>query len=214
MANNFVDPKQYAGYHSDKMTFVQQDKELHDTKFETKPISYLRGCWNRFAKNKGSIVAGVILLLILSFAIIAPFTTSRTVDWNDPNYQFVLPKAPLFEGTGFWDGTEQKRVYETEYLIIANYETEDKPIRQLISEGQEKSLVPGEYDKYYVVRYDTYAVGAKQFSVSDSEYQSILDWESKHEGRKVLLPSSCRNLTPIIPILQTSGLLSKTMSIR
>ena len=188
MANNFVDPKQYAGYHSDKMTFVQQDKELHDTKFETKPISYLRGCWNRFAKNKGSIVAGVILLLILSFAIIAPFTTSRTVDWNDPNYQFVLPKAPLFEGTGFWDGTEQKRVYETEYLIIANYETEDKPIRQLISEGQEKSLVPGEYDKYYVVRYDTYAVGAKQFSVSDSEYQSILDWESKHEGRKVLLP--------------------------
>ena len=79
MANNVMDPKQYADYKSDKFVFVQQDKKIHDVKFETKPVSYLRGCWNRFRSNKGSIVAGIILLVVLSFALFAPLTTWRTV---------------------------------------------------------------------------------------------------------------------------------------
>ena len=62
---NTVNPAQYKGYKTDKFHFVQVDKSIHDTKFETKPISYLRGCWYRFRRNKGSIVAGIIFFLLL-----------------------------------------------------------------------------------------------------------------------------------------------------
>ena len=183
---NVADPKQYKGYRSDKMVFVQQDKALHDTKFETKPISYLRGCWRRFCRNKGSIVAGIILLFVLSFAIFAPLGSSRTVDWHDANYAFVTPKSPLFEGTGFWDGTEEKKIYESEYNRYNLYDTEEKPIVELKEKGKEIGAGKQVVD-YYRVRLDTYAVGAFLISATPDQIQSIREWEAS-SGKKVMLP--------------------------
>ena len=186
MANNIVDPKTYTGFDKESLHFVQQDKSIHDLKFETKPVSYLRGCWNRFRSNKGSIVAGIILLLVLGFAIFGPLTTSRTVDWNDANYQYVLPKNPWFKGTGFWDGTEKVRIYETEYLRDKYYDTEDKPIVELFEDGEETNAL-GITDHYYVVRRDTYAIGASLLAIPSQEYQDIVAWQEK-TGRQALMP--------------------------
>ena len=182
-----MNPSEYAGYKKDKFTFVQMDKSIHDTKFETKPISYLKGCWQRFSHNKGSIVAGVILLIIVLFAIIAPFTTSRTVQWNDANYAYVLPKNPWFKGTGFWDGTEDKKIYESAYNEYRFYETESKPIAKEIESGEEINVI-GQKVKYYYVNYDTYAVGAKELrDVTPSDLDKIKEWEA-NTGRTILLP--------------------------
>ena len=186
MANNVMDPKQYADYKSDKFVFVQQDKKIHDVKFETKPVSYLRGCWNRFRSNKGSIVAGIILLVVLSFALFAPLTTWRTVEWNDANYQYVLPKSPWFEGTGFWDGTEKIKIYEAEYNKYANFDSESKPVLELIDHGTEKNVI-GELQEWYYIRRDSYAIGAKVFTVATEEFERIRQWEEKN-NRKILLP--------------------------
>ena len=177
------------------MTFVQQDKTLHDTKFETKPVSYLRGCWRRFRRNKGSIVAGIILLFVLSFAIFAPLGSDRTVSWNDANFSFVTPKSPLFEGTGFWDGTQEKKIYQNEYDQYRFYETETKPVVKVIETGMDKAT---EQDPdtgkmisvdvpYYKIRLDTYAIGAKIGSASVADLEKIRAWEEK-TGRKILLP--------------------------
>ncbi len=185
---NTVNPAQYKGYKTDKFHFVQVDKSIHDTKFETKPISYLRGCWYRFRRNKGSIVAGIIFFLLLAFAIIAPMTTERTVQWHDANYSFVLPKNPHFEGTGFWDGTEEKKIYDASYNEYRFYETERKPIQKMIDQGTETNVV-GKTINYYTIRFDTYAVGAKEMrNVSDEDITKIQAWEAEHEGRKILLP--------------------------
>ena len=197
MANNVIDPKKYAGYKTDKFVFVQQDKSIHDAKFETKPVSYLRGCWNRFRSNKGSIVAGVILLLLLSFAIFAPLTTSRTVEWNDANYQYVLPKSPWFEGSGFWDGTEKKKVYDAEYNRYLYYDTESKPIMELLDKGTEKNVI-GEIKEWYYIKRDSYAVGAKVLTVSTEEFHKIQAWEKEHD-RKVLLPFVLKTPDPALP---------------
>ncbi len=182
-----INPSEYAGYKKDKFTFVQMDKSIHDTKFETKPVSYLKGCWQRFSHNKGSIVAGVILLLIILFAIIAPMTTDRTVKWNDANYAYVLPKNPMFEGTGFWDGTQSKKIYQNAYDEYRFYETEDKPIVGDVEAGEEKNVL-GQTVKYYNVTYDTYAVGAKELrDVTTEDIEKIREWESD-TGRKIMLP--------------------------
>ena len=42
---------------SDLFRVQEHTEKLHDQAFETKPISYLRGAFMRFAKNKASIVA-------------------------------------------------------------------------------------------------------------------------------------------------------------
>ncbi len=184
-----INPSEYAGYKKDKFAFVQMDKSIHDTKFETKPVSYLKGCWQRFSHNKGSIVAGVILLLIVLFAIIAPMTTDRTVQWNDANYAYVLPKNPWFKGTGFWDGTQEKKIYQTAYDEYRFYETETKPIAEVKSSGQEISVTAGgKKVNYYVINYDTYAVGAKELrDVTSADIEKIHAWEES-TGRKILLP--------------------------
>ena len=183
----FASPGDYKGYKSDKMVFVQQDKSIHDAKFETKPVSYLRGCWNRFRSNKGSIVAGIILLLLVSFAVIVPFTTSRTVNWRDANYAYVLPKAPLFEGTGFWDGTDKTKIYDAQYKEYVLFETEQKPIIEVLETGTEKDLQNKDIT-YYYIRRDSYAVGAKEMrGVNASDIVSMKAWEEKN-GRKIMLP--------------------------
>ena len=57
--------------------FVQNDKKLYDQKFETKRIGYFADAMQRFSQNKGSIVAGVILLIMIMFSVIAPFEIGR-----------------------------------------------------------------------------------------------------------------------------------------
>lgn len=187
--SKIINPSEYVGYKKDKFAFVQQDKAIHDLKFETKPISYLKGCWQRFRHNKGSIVAGVILLLIVLFAIFAPMTTTRTVQWNDATYAYVLPKNPWFKtGSGFWDGTEKKKIYQAAYDEYRLYETEDKPIVELIEEGEEVNVLKQKV-KYYNVSYNTYAVGAKEMrDVTATDIELMRAWEATHEGRKILLP--------------------------
>ena len=56
----------------------KDEKDLHDQAFETKPVSYLADCFKRFAKNKASIVAAVIIFLIALYAIIVPLASPRS----------------------------------------------------------------------------------------------------------------------------------------
>ena len=49
----------------EKFNFVQLDTSIHDLKFETKPIGYFKDAWLRFRKNKGAVVAFIVLLLIV-----------------------------------------------------------------------------------------------------------------------------------------------------
>ena len=44
--------------------FVQLDDTIYDTRFETKPVGYLKDAWNRFKKNKASVVAAIIILIL------------------------------------------------------------------------------------------------------------------------------------------------------
>ena len=79
--------------------FVQTDEKLHDQKFETKPVSFLKDSIRRFAKNKASIVGGCIILLIILFSIFGPLTVQSSDAFKadfpngyDATFKNVLPK--------------------------------------------------------------------------------------------------------------------------
>ena len=55
---------------SEKFQFHSKGENIHDTKLETKPVSYFKDALYRFTKNKASIVAAFIISLLLLFAII------------------------------------------------------------------------------------------------------------------------------------------------
>ena len=85
---------------SEKLQFRSKEVVLHDTKLETKPISYFRDALNRFTKNKASIVAAFIIALLVLFAIFGPLFTPYQVKDADGTYAYVLPKNELFYKVG------------------------------------------------------------------------------------------------------------------
>lgn len=85
--------------------FVQQDKKIHDVKFNTKPTTFMKDAMKRFTKNRSSVVGGIILGFLFVFALILPATmTSFDIDQTH-NYETHLPMKLFPAGTGFWDGT-------------------------------------------------------------------------------------------------------------
>ena len=102
---------------SEKFTFRVTDGSQHDTKLETKPVTYFRDAINRFARNKGSILAFGIIVLLVLFAVIAPILSPYQVSYHDPYYKFIMPKNELFRSLNipFWDGGTGKEVNQLAY---------------------------------------------------------------------------------------------------
>ena len=53
----------------EKFQFATRNDLLHDSKFETKPVSYFQGAFKRFSKNKGAVVGGIVITVLVLFAI-------------------------------------------------------------------------------------------------------------------------------------------------
>lgn len=182
---NYAETSAFKGkFKKEELSFVQQDATLFDTKFETKPISYLRGCWNRFKKNKGAIVAGVLIMMIVAFAIIAPLTSSRSTSWYDPQFASVLPK--IKGASGFWDGTKKDTISEADFLFQNYYDSEKSPIAEVIDKTTTRNRIMRRDITTYTVRIDTYAIGAKEVKVDPDQFEKIVEWEEK-TGRKIRL---------------------------
>ena len=182
--------------------FTQLNESIHDLKFETKPVSYFKDCFLRFAKNKASIAAACVIGILVLYAIIVPAVdpksnVPRDVNQNgfqDSYYANVIPKA--FENSGFWDGTEIRDVGESVYKVYDSVDQEQGVERKRIKEVVDKffqgvtapngQVISG--STMYRVRYDTYAVGNIQaFRISNSDYQRILDYQEEHDVT-ILMP--------------------------
>ena len=110
----------------EKFVFHSNDGNLRDKKLETKPVSYFRDALNRFAKNKASILATVIIGLLVLFAIFGPILSQYSVSYEDINYAYVLPKNELFYDLGipFWDGGQDKQVNKMAFDLYRGIQVE------------------------------------------------------------------------------------------
>lgn len=175
--------------------FVHQNEKLHDQKFETKPVSFLKDSIRRFAKNKASIVGGCIILLIILFSIFGPLTvqTSDTFKETYPNgydatFKNCLPKA--FEtGTGFWDGCEWENIPENNYYF---YKYTDANYPKIITDAEEPTItvdpVTNQEQRSYYCYVDTYAVGIKTLSrVTKAQYEALVEYDLKDDGELTII---------------------------
>ena len=171
---------------AEKFQFAQNRDISHDSKFDTKPVSYFQGAFRRFAKNKGAVVGGAVILVLVLFAIFAPFFTPFQPKYYDMSYSYVTPKLDLFveNGIDFWDGCKQKNTNYVGYIKDVALASETG--REVIKRGE---VVKSEDGSAYSYRYDTYyGVGFGKYKIiSMEEYKNIQAYQDA-TGKQVLYP--------------------------
>ena len=106
----------YDAVSKDLFRLVQRDEKIHDVEFKTKPIGFFMDVWLRFVKNKASVIAAVIILIISFFAVFGPGMNEYTYDEQHTELTNMPPKVPFIAkmNLGFFDGgyTMENRKYD------------------------------------------------------------------------------------------------------
>lgn len=193
----------------EKFTLVQENRRLSDQKFEDKPIGYFKDAWIRFRKNKGSIVAAIIILVIILFSLLAPLLiTSHTATFMDvyyakkPSRNLLLSKIGLSQGTTSRDFAETGLVRDI--AIGVGAEDREGTGKVSVAEGLKSYYQPirriGEITTYSEIKgakpkniytnctVENYLeVGFIYKSVEQAEYRNIVAWQEE-TGIQVLYP--------------------------
>ena len=175
----------YDNIPAEKFQFARRNDLLHDSKFDTKPVSYFQGAFRRFCKNKGAVVGGIVILFLVLFAILVPFFTPFQPSYYDMTYAYVTPKISFFADNGidFWDGGKTK---ETNYIgYLKDYalasETGREVIKGEITVSDDQTTYSYRYDTYYGVGFGKYKI------ISQEEFDAIQQYQLE-TGRQVLYP--------------------------
>ncbi len=104
-----MDNNQKYVFKPDDFELTQADKKIYDAKFDTKATTFVRDALRRFAKNKSSVVAAILIGTLLLLAIFVPILSPYDVSRVHPAERLLLPK--LFqpvkgEWDTFWNGTK------------------------------------------------------------------------------------------------------------
>ncbi len=190
----------YSDISKEKFQFAQIDKRLHDEKFSVKPIGYFKDAWLRFKKNKSSILASIIILLIVLFGIVIPYISPYAISDSDGIYAKMRPKSKLLADVGIMDGTYNKVLNDKYYIYlhgigigIADTDGEGRTWEQGLT--SDMAAIRSESDVYKSAGKDYrnamvdsyYEVGFKYLTITQSDLQKILDWQ-KESGIQAVYP--------------------------
>lgn len=170
----------------EKFRFVQQDKELHDQKFDTKPVGYFKDAFRRFRKNRSSVTGAIVIILLVLFAVVTPFVSRYHKDDRDAYYSYCLPKNNLIAGWGWgiWDGCKTFTVNQQTY---DRYEGIPGAIVEYKGEV-ENPAASKRGGKQYKIDVDTYArVGFVYKTITAAQYEEALEYE-KQNGVQLFYP--------------------------
>lgn len=181
------------------------DVKIMDQKFDTKPIGYFKDALIRFKKNKASVVAFFIILLIVLFAVVTPLViTGKSVTESDSYYAMYGPRHSSLKKIGLLTGTVNRELSEKglylEYSKAVAAEGADGTIKtvgevmdsyyqpiykvkgsKMVSQGKNEA-------KVYKVSIDQYlSVGFIYKTITEEEYNAIRAFEEEY-GVNVLYP--------------------------
>ena len=192
-----MNKKQFEPYSSiptEKFRLVEEQTVSRDVKLDTKPHSYMYDAFLRFCKNKGAIVAAIVIIILVLFSIIAPFCTPYNVSDQDIYFGYALPKSHLFKDTDFWDGCKivednyANFIYNMAISTELNNAAEGNGGHNVVK-NQKYEIVETADGVLYKYRYDTYhKEGTKYLQINQEEYALIQEYQNK-TGNQVLYPT-------------------------
>lgn len=98
--------EKYDSIPKEKFVLVQSNEKIHDAGFKTKPIGFFQDVLIRFTRNKASVCAAVIILIIAFFAVLGPGMNQYKFDEQHTDRVNMPPKIPAIAnlGWGIFDG--------------------------------------------------------------------------------------------------------------
>lgn len=190
-----MNEKQYASIPAEKFRFVNSGKNLHDKKLETKPIGFFQDAFNRFARNKSSVVASIIIVVLVLYAIIVPFACRNSyntalTDTNYLNYTKLPPRSKLLGWLGI-DGMENRTVNASTYKAMnaIGVETGLNPVNRIYREAYTDENSANKATVYYDIRQDDYyAMGLMEKTLTPEQYEELQLWQEEN-GIQVIFPA-------------------------
>lgn len=172
---------------AEKFEFVSSDRRLGEKGLETKPIGYLKDAWNRFKKNKGSVVAAIIIGILILFSVIAPMVSPYTVAYMDNYFAYCYPKSHISDALGinFWDGCINKTNSQNQFLYYyaMGVETGHNTVK-----NQKYNVEDTVNGKMYTFRLDSYQQTGVVFQdLTYDEYIALQQYQDK-TGIQVIYP--------------------------
>jgi len=102
------------------------EKKIQDQPLETIEIGYYKDSWNRFKKNKASVVAFYILMVVFFFVAFGPYMKTYTLPSTSVTdagrLAYLPPKIPGLEKLGIFDG--RKTIKHGKNLLTYIYHDE------------------------------------------------------------------------------------------
>ncbi len=184
----------YESIPASEFAFVSNEDRLHDKKLDTKPIGYFKDVLIRFSRNKSSVVAAYLILLLVLFAVLVPifaetdYTRSLT-DTTYLTYAKLPPKyAPLkwmgFDGEG--DLTVNTTLYNS-YRAIG-IETGLNPILETYKLNYTDPTA-SQKATFCDIRVDYYFnMGMTYMTLTPSQFEDIQAWQDE-TGVQVIYPA-------------------------
>lgn len=184
----------YTNIPKEKFEFYTREGSIHDKKFETKPMGYFKDAMIRFCRNRSSVAAAVIIMVLILFALLGPVIgankyTNNPTDTMHLRYTKLLPKCDLFAWAG-WDGCYNATLSKNDYYArLAIYEeTGMNPIVE-VYKADYKDTSSMANTTFYDVRIDSYLKnGMVYLTLTPSEYEDIQKWQNE-TGIQVIFPA-------------------------
>ena len=189
------DAKNYKNIDAEKFTFVQTDGKIHDKELQTKAKSFFQDAMYRFSKNKSSVIATWILLIMLLFTFISPIISPYTIDQTDklyvnfPPYLEWAAKKGIKSLSGlktfdsqndvamnFWKGIAVETGMDPVVDTLNTYETEVKYRGKMVTRYTYDISVNAYYSLGVVYRVFSY-----------DEFKKIQEWQNE-TGIQVIYP--------------------------
>ena len=191
--------EKYADIAPEKFEKIDSSARITDKKFSTKPVGYFRDAMSRFRRNRSSVVAAIIILLLFLYAMIIPWVSNYDVSFRDGYYKLVLPKWDLFAWAGM-DGCGNQRETQAgyDYYNSIGYELGDSAVKKVKGTETDESGI--RYYNLYVDSYDK--VGFVYADLTKAQYQALQDYQNE-TGIQVIYPLPANYKTNYVAV--TSG---------
>ncbi|VEU80325.1 ABC transporter permease [Haploplasma axanthum] len=103
----------------DDFKFINQEIVIKDEALKSKPIGYYQDAWLRFKKNKTSVVAMYIILIMLALTLVGPYFRQYTLPKENGTmalrFDKLPEKVPGLESLGIFDGSKVVSGMSREY---------------------------------------------------------------------------------------------------
>ncbi|MBO6159697.1 MAG: ABC transporter permease [Firmicutes bacterium] len=194
--------KQYADLPKEKFALVQSGEKISDKKLATKPIGSFKDAMIRFRKNKSSVAAAIIILILFLYSMIVPLVSPYDVSFRDGYYKMLLPRSETFAFLG-WDGCKVQNETQAgyDYLSSIGYELGDSAVKDVREVYQDAKGTT--YYKLYVDSYDK--VGFIYVDLTKAEYQALQKYQNEN-NIQVIYPLPANYKTDFIAVSNGANL--------